>query len=457
MKKADIGLIGLATMGKNLARNIADKGFSVSVYNRTAKKTAEFIKEFGGKNLLGAKTLKELAENLERPRKIILLVKAGEAVDEVIKDLQPKLAKGDMILDLGNSHYCDTTQRAKNLSKKGIYFIGCGISGGEEGALHGPCLMPGGEFQAYKEVQEIFVSIAAQDSNNGKCVSYIGRNPTGHFVKMIHNGIEYGLMQVIAESYDLLKNLGHFTNRQIAEIFTAWTKYPFLNSFLIEITSKILARKDNIIDLIKDTAEQKGTGKWTTQAAHNLGIPIPTINAAVDARIISGSSIRKIKNRLPKHFIKTTTPKNLKQLIQNSLECSFICTYNQGLSLLRKAGEEYSWNLNLSEIARIWQGGCIIRSSQLKLWQKAFSRNSKKASQKIISTFNKKRQQNWRKLVSLAANSGIPVPAISSSLTYYDSIIAGRLPQNLISAQRDFFGAHGYQRTDKKGSFHIEW
>ncbi|MBI2634769.1 NADP-dependent phosphogluconate dehydrogenase [Candidatus Peregrinibacteria bacterium] len=454
-----VGLIGLATMGKNLARNIAGKGFSIIVYNRTAKRTEEFIKEFGEKKLSSAKNLKEFVKNLEQPRKIILLVKAGEAVDETIEKLMPLLSKGDIISDLGNSRYSDTFNRFWKLKKKGLHFIGCGISGGEEGALHGPSLMPGGDKNAYRKMRNIFRKIAADDGDGGKCVSYIGPVASGHFIKMVHNGIEYALMQAIAESYDILKKIGKSNNKDLSLTFANWNKSETLNSFLIGITANIFARKDNLIDFIKDIAGQKGTGRWTSMAALEYGIPIPTIHAAVDARALSGDSIRKRKKNLPKNFNKISIPKDIDKVIKNSLECSFVCILNQGLTLIRRAGKINSWNLDMSEIIRIWRGGCIIRAKQLEKWQRAYGKKpqAQKATKEIIKIFEGKSQQNWRSTIALASQYGIPVPTMGASLSYYDTIIAPRLPQNLIQAQRDLFGAHSYERTDKKGVFHTEW
>lgn len=464
MNKGNVGIIGLAVMGANLARNIAGHGFKTMVFNRTAEKTKKFLHDFGNKNLSGEVTLKKFVAALEKPRKIILMVKAGEAIDELIAQLKPLLSRGDIIIDGGNSHYRDTERRQSDLSKGGIHLIGMGISGGEEGALHGPSLMPGGEQKAYRQLSKILESIAAKDFSGGKCVTYIGPGASGHFVKMVHNGIEYGLMQIIAESYDLLKKMERLSNKKLAGIFARWNKEN--KSFLFEITAKILSRKDpitdkNLIDLIKDSAQQKGTGKWTSEAAFEFGVSAPSIHAAVDARIISGA----IKNRqagktFQKSINKIRAPKNFTEMIKDAVELSTICCYFQGFDLLQTASKKNKWNLNLGEIARIWRGGCIIRSKLLEDLQKAFSKNTKKAKiakQKLIKNFRGKAQQNWRSVIAMGIQNGIPLSTIGASLSYYDAISAKHLPQNLIQAQRDFFGAHGYERIDRPGSFHTDW
>lgn len=460
--KFEIGLIGLSTMGANLARNISNKKISTIVFNRTTEKTENFILEFGNQHLVGEKNIKNFVARIETPRKIIILVQAGDPVDEVIKNLLPHLDKNDIIIDCGNSHYNDTLRRQNELLKNLIHLIGCGISGGEEGALHGPSIMPGGEKKAYTQVEKILEKIAANDGASGKCVSYLGTGNSGHFVKMVHNGIEYGIMQLIAESYHLLKNIGGLNNAQLAKTYESWNKKGLLKSFLVKITSKIFSKKDNLIDKILDSAGQKGTGKWTTQAALNLGVAIPTINAAVDARIISsGKEFRKIESKRSKLFkIKISKEKNFKinfaKDVATALELSILNTYAQGFQLLSAASQNEKWNLNISEICRIWRGGCIIRSAALPLYQKAFTGN-KDAADSLRKRFNEKNQKSWRHILALAAGQAIPTPAMSASLHYFDAYRTKQLPQNLIQAQRDFFGAHGYERLDKKGSFHTEW
>lgn len=472
-EKFEIGLIGLSTMGANLARNIADKKISTIVFNRTIEKTEKFIKEFGGQYLVGEENIKNFVQKIARPRKIIILVQAGNPVDEVIKNLLPHLDKNDIIVDCGNSHYNDTLRRQNELSKKQIYLIGCGISGGEEGALHGPSIMPGGEKKAYAQIEKIMQKIAANDGAGNKCVTYLGPGSSGHFVKMVHNGIEYGIMQLIAESYHLLKNIGGLSNTQLAKTYESWNKKGLLKSFLVEITAKIFSKQATplplhskkshyIIDLILDSAGQKGTGKWTTEAALNLGVAIPTINAAVDARIISsGKEFRKIESKRSKLFkIKITKEKNFEtnfiKDVATALELSILKTYTQGFQLLIVASQNEKWNLNISEICRIWRGGCIIRSAALPLCQKAFKGDTN-ARHTLRKKFSEKNQKSWRHLIALAAEQAIPTPAMSASLSYFDAYRTEHLPQNLIQAQRDFFGAHGYARLDKKGSFHTEW
>lgn len=513
--KSAIGLIGLATMGENLARNIANHGFTISVFNRTTEKTEKFIKNFAKDYPLlhGTFTLKDFVASLEAPRKIILLVKAGSPVDEIIAEISPLLDKNDILVDCGNSHFKDTERRQLELAKKSIHLIGCGISGGEEGALRGPSLMPGGNKSAWEKIEKIFTAIAADvpvdnspsaksknSAPSSKCVAYIGPAGSGHFVKMVHNGIEYAIMQLIAETYDILKNIGEFSNPELAEIFKNYGKTENLKSFLMEITAIIFTRtienltkpanadhqlsknSSHLIDLIKDSAGQKGTGKWTTEAALNLGVAIPTINAAVDARIISGDNkgramCKILKRNISSKKLTSSTKKNLLTLVKDSLELATILAYEQGIGLLTKAGKEFSWNLDLSEITRIWQGGCIIRSNYLKTLtiglgkdkeplkntgsrqnSQSFHKSAaKEVMQKMVKLFAGPKQKNWRKLLALAIEHGIPVPAFYASLNFYDSYSAQKLPQNLIQAQRDFFGAHGYERTDKPGWHHTEW
>lgn len=465
MKKSDIGLIGLAVMGANLARNIS-RNNKITVFNRTTEKTTRFIKKFGNENLEGSKTLKEFTQKLTTPRKIILMVKSGEPVDIFINKLIPYLSKNDIIIDGGNSHYKDTARRQEELNKKGIKFVGMGISGGEEGALHGPSMMPGGEKAAYNKLKKILIPAAANDGLGGTCVSYVGKGGSGHFVKMVHNGIEYAVMQLIAETYDILKHIGKYSNAELAKTFHDFNK-P-LNSFLLEITAKIFKQKDplskkDLIDVIKDTAQQKGTGKWTSIAAFDYGVPTPTINAAVDARILSGDvDLRHRRFGSPEKLntIKTPNKAQLKNLAKNALGFGTIIAYSQGFELLMKASQEYNWNLDLSETSRIWRGGCIIRSNHLDLFQRIYSDKKPdaiKAVKKIVKKLNTKAQKDWRKIIEIGAAKGVPIPALSASLTYYDAIRKLRLPQNLIQAQRDLFGAHTYERIDKKGIFHTDW
>jgi len=460
MSALQLGIIGLGIMGANLARNAAKNGAKVPVYNRTTETMEEFIDEHGSDgNFIACKTLEEFVKSLESPRPILIMVKAGKPVDSVIESLIPLLDKGDIIIDGGNSHYPDTERRTDELSAKGLHFMGMGVSGGEEGALHGPSMMPGGDQKAWKTMEPLFMKMAADDGDEGKCVTFIGAGGAGHFVKMVHNGIEYAIMQLIAESYDILKSEGGKSNEELAEIFSSWNDGDDLNSFLMEITAKIFKKKEDgkdLIDLIKDAAGQKGTGKWTTEAAMDFGVAIPTINAAVDARIISGASGHRAKAQsLPESIEQPyDKPEKLTSRVRVALDLSVISAYQQGFELMKTVSEEKGWNLNLSEIARIWRGGCIIRSSYLNKLQHAYNQNDSKI---ILDQFEGERQLDWRRVVAIGTGRGIPLPAMTSALAYYDALRREKLPQNLIQAQRDFFGAHTYERIDKKGSFHTNW
>lgn len=467
-----LAVIGLGTMGANLARNAARNGAKVAVFNRTTEVMHEFMKEYGKEgNFVPCKTYEELLRSVDTPRAILLMVKAGPAVDAVIADLLPHLSEGDIIIDGGNSHFPDTERREKELQQKGIRFLGMGVSGGEEGALHGPSMMPGGDITAWEDCKDLFTKMAADDGLGGKCVSYIGTGGSGHFVKMVHNGIEYGIMQLIAESYDVLKHIGNYTNEELAETFALWNEGDDLQSFLIEITAKVFQRTDDLgkghlIDVIQDAAGQKGTGKWTTITALDLGVAIPTITAAVDARIISGSAdLRNAKGvdvLLYTPDLEEPMPprEKLRHMVRSALHLSTLTAYKQGFVLMDTASKEYGWDLDLSECARIWLGGCIIRSVVLKMFMDVLSTDeTKKAEGKaqLQEAFSGERQVYWRLLQELSASRGIPVPAMSASLSYYDALRRERLPQNLIQAQRDFFGAHTYKRIDKDGTFHTEW
>jgi len=477
-----LGVIGLGTMGASLARNAARNGAKVAVYNRTTEKTDAFMKQHGSEgDFVACKNIEELCSALEAPRSILIMVKAGDAVDAVISDLIPLLEKGDIIIDGGNSHYTDTERRTEELSSKGLRFIGMGVSGGEEGALNGPSMMPGGDEGAWKEVEPLLTAMAADVSGERgavsdaqcKCVTYIGPGGAGHFVKMVHNGIEYALMQLIAESYDLLKSEAGKSNAELTEIYSSWNEGEDLQGFLMEITAKIFTQKEDastagaaapsaqhdvpyLIDLIKDAAGQKGTGKWTTEAAMSFGVPIPTINAAVDARILSGASDHRSKSQNLSEDIEQPYPKpeKLTSRVRIALELSMICAYTQGFELLKVASAEKGWNLDFSGIARIWRGGCIIRSTFLKVLQQAYAASD---SNEMYARFDGERQLDWRRVVAIGTGRGIPLPAMSASLAYYDALRRERLPQNLIQAQRDFFGAHTYERVDKKGTFHTDW
>lgn len=468
MTLQSFGVIGLAVMGENIALNVERNGFPIAVYNRSREKTDAFMEQRAqGRNVKAAFTLEEFVGLLERPRKILVMVKAGGPVDKVIEQLTPLLDEGDIIIDGGNSLYEDTERRTRELEPKGFRFIGMGVSGGEEGALNGPSLMPGGTESSYEYLSPIFTKIAAQ-VDDGPCVAYCGPGGAGHYVKMVHNGIEYGDMQLIAEAYDLLKNAAGLDHNQLAEIFTEWNKTEELDSFLIEITSKIFPYIDEetglpLVDLIVDAAGQKGTGRWTAVDALNLGVPIPTIGAAVNARIMSSyrderiAASKEISGPSGKYEGDT---KKFVNMVRDALYCSKICSYAQGMALLYKASQEFNYNLDLGEMARIWKGGCIIRARFLNKIKKAFDQNPSLPNLLLAPEFKQTildRQDAWREVIITAAKLGIAVPAFSASLDYFDSYRRERLPQNLTQAQRDYFGAHTYLRTDKEGTFHTAW
>lgn len=470
MTKRTFGVIGLAVMGENLALNVESRGFPIAVYNRSPNKTEEFMATRAqGKDVKAAYSLKEFVQTLERPRKILVMVKAGAPVDAVIQQLKPLLDKGDMIIDGGNSLYEDTERRTIELESTGLGFMGMGVSGGEEGALNGPSLMPGGTKTAYDELEPILTKIAAQ-VDDGACVTYIGPRGAGHYVKMVHNGIEYGDMQLIAEAYDLLKNGLGLDNDKLGEVFSDWNTTDELNSFLIEITANIFPKKDpetgkHLIDLIVDAAGQKGTGSWTVINSLQMGVPIPTIYSAVYARSISSYKEERV---LASKQLTGITEKfdgdveSFISKIRDALYCSKMCSYAQGMALIAKASAEFDYNVNLPEIARIWKGGCIIKAGFLGKINKAFTDNPNLANLLLAPEFKQSmldRQQAWRDVIVLATKMGIPVPAFSASLNYFDSYRLDRLPQNLTQAQRDYFGAHTYERIDKpRGEFfHTEW
>ncbi|MEP0910268.1 NADP-dependent phosphogluconate dehydrogenase [Leptolyngbya sp. GB1-A1] len=462
------GLIGLAVMGENLALNVERNGFPVSVYNRTTSVTDKFMQTRAqGKNFYAAHTLEDFVQSLERPRRILIMVKAGSPVDAVMNQLKPLLEEGDMIIDGGNSLYTDTERRVQEMESTGLSFIGMGVSGGEEGALNGPSLMPGGTESAYREIEPIVTKIAAQ-VDDGPCVTYIGSGGSGHYVKMVHNGIEYGDMQLIAEAYDLLRNTLGLDHLQLHEVFAEWNTTDELNSFLIEITADIFKKLDPdtglpLVEVIMDAAGQKGTGRWTVSSALELGVSIPTITAAVNARIMS--SIKQERVAASK-VLDGPTGKydgNVKEFvnkIRDALYCSKICSYAQGMALLGKASQDFNYNLNLGETARIWKGGCIIRAGFLNKIKHAYDENPQLANLLLAPEFKQTildRQDAWREVLSTAAKLGVPVPAFSASLDYFDSYRRDRLPQNLTQAQRDYFGAHTFERTDKPGTFHADW
>ena len=486
--QSDIGLIGLAVMGQNLALNIADHGFQISVFNRTTEKTEKFVAENpntpGG--IVGTKTLEEFVQSLAKPRKMVILVQAGKATDAVIDGLVPLLEPGDIVIDGGNALWLDTIRREKALREKGLRFIGSGVSGGEEGARFGPSLMPGGEFEAWLELKPVWEAVAAKvDAKTGKplagaapgspvkggvpCTTYIGPNGAGHYVKMVHNGIEYGDMQMISEAYALLRGLLGLKPAEMSAIFSEW-KQGALDSFLIEITADILQQKDPatkkpFVDIVLDAAGQKGTGKWTSTNALDMGVPAPTIAEAVFARCLSAVKEERVAaSKILKGPAKKYrgAKKALVTAIHDALYCSKICSYAQGFQLMREAQKEYNWKLNFGQIAQIWRGGCIIRAAFLQKITEAYARKPDLANLLLDPYFNKtvkKAQANWRKVIALAAECGVPVPTFSSALAYYDGYRSARLPANLLQAQRDYFGAHTYERTDKpRGKFfHLDW
>ncbi|MEC5187483.1 6-phosphogluconate dehydrogenase [Geobacillus thermodenitrificans] len=467
MAKQQIGVIGLAVMGKNLALNIESRGYSVAVYNRSREKTDEFLEEAKGKNIVGTYSIEEFVNALEKPRKILLMVKAGAPTDATIEQLKPYLEKGDILIDGGNTYFKDTQRRNEELAKLGIHFIGTGVSGGEEGALKGPSIMPGGQKEAHELVRPIFEAIAAKVDGE-PCTTYIGPDGAGHYVKMVHNGIEYGDMQLIAEAYFLLKHVLGMDAAELHEVFADWNKGE-LNSYLIEITADIFTKIDDetgkpLVDVILDKAGQKGTGKWTSQNALDLGVPLPIITESVFARFISAMKDERVKaSKLLSgpavkpfegdrdHFI---------EAVRRALYMSKICSYAQGFAQMKAASDEYNWNLRYGDIAMIFRGGCIIRAQFLQKIKEAYDRDPALPNLLLDPYFKnivESYQDSLREIVATAAMRGIPVPAFASALAYYDSYRNEVLPANLIQAQRDYFGAHTYERVDKEGIFHTEW
>ncbi len=468
-KLADIGLIGLAVMGENLVLNMESKGFTVAVFNRTVEKVDKFVEGRGkGKNFIGAHTIEELVKSLKRPRKVMMLVKAGKAVDDFIEKLIPYLEAGDIIIDGGNSHFPDTIRRTKYVESKGLLYIGTGVSGGEEGALHGPSIMPGGSNAAWPQVKTIFQSISAKVEDGTPCCDWVGENGAGHFVKMVHNGIEYGDMQLICEAYQIMKELLGMTPDEMHEVFKEWNKGE-LDSYLIEITRDILEFKDEdgkpLVEKILDTAGQKGTGKWTAVAALDQGVPLTLIGEAVFARCLSAQKDERVRASKvltgpAKKF--TGDKKAFIDDIKQALFASKLVSYAQGYVLMRAAAAEYGWNLNNGGIALMWRGGCIIRSIFLGKIKEAFDKDPKLENLLLEPYFKGKivaSQDGWRRVVATAAMQGIPVPAFATALAYYDGYRSERLPANLLQAQRDYFGAHTYERVDKpRGEFfHTNW
>ncbi len=467
--KADIGLVGLAVMGENLVLNMESKGFTCAVFNRTVDKVDAFVNGRGkGKKFIGAHSIEEFVASLKTPRKIMLMVKAGKPVDDFIELLIPHLEKADIIIDGGNSHFPDTIRRTKYLESKGLLFIGTGVSGGEEGALKGPSVMPGGSPAAWPHVKPIFQSIAAKVSDGTPCCDWVGENGAGHFVKMVHNGIEYGDMQLICEAYQIMKDLLGMSPAEMHEIFMKWNEGE-LNSYLIEITRDILAFRDEdgkpLVDKILDTAGQKGTGKWTSVTSLDLGVPLTLISEAVYARCLSAMKEERVEAAKILSGPKSKFTGDRKQLLadlEQALYASKIVSYTQGYVLLRAAAAEYKWNLNYGGIALLWRGGCIIRSVFLGKIKEAFDRNPKLTNLLLDPFFKEtieRSQEGWRRVVAAAALNGIWIPACSTALNYFDGFRNARLPANLLQAQRDFFGAHQYERVDKpRGEFfHTNW
>ena len=469
MAKADIGLIGLAVMGENLVMNMESKGFTVAVFNRTTDKVRNFTNgRAKGKNIIGTYSLKELADSLKKPRIVMMMVKAGKPVDDFIDMVIPYLEKGDIIIDGGNSHFPDTIRRTKYVEEKGLLYVGTGVSGGEEGALKGPSIMPGGSPEAWAYVKPILQAISAKVEDGSPCCEWVGENGAGHFVKMVHNGIEYGDMQLICEAYHVMKELLGMSPDEMHEVFKEWNEGE-LNSYLIEITRDILAYKDEdgepIVDKILDTAGQKGTGKWTAISALDEGIPLTLIGEAVFSRCLSALKEERVE---ASKTIKgaavnfTGDKKAMIEDIRNALYASKIVSYAQGYTLMRAAAKTYGWNLNYGGIALMWRGGCIIRSTFLGKIKEAFDKNHELTNLLLDPFFKEKiekAQASWRRVVATAFTNGIPVPAFATALCYFDGYRSARLPANLLQAQRDYFGAHTYERVDKpRGEFfHTNW
>jgi len=469
MAKADIGLIGLAVMGENLVLNMESKGFTVAVFNRTVAKVDNFVNGRGkDKNFIGCHSIEELCASLERPRKVMMLVKAGDAVDNFIDQIIPHLEEGDIIIDGGNTHYPDTIRRAEYVESKGLLYVGSGVSGGEEGALLGPSMMPGGSPAAWEHIKPIFQAIAAKVEDGAPCCEWVGENGAGHFVKMVHNGIEYGDMQIICEAYQIMKELVGMTNAEMHDVFAEWNKGE-LDSYLIEITRDILAYKDEngneVVDLILDTAGQKGTGKWTAVSALDLGIPLTLIGESVFARCLSAQKDERVVASQTLKGVKPAFVGDKAQFINDIKDALYgakIVSYAQGYAVMKEAAKEYGWKLNNGGIALMWRGGCIIRSAFLGKIKEAFDKNPDLSNLLLDDFFKEtieKAQAGWRRVCSTAMINGIPVPALTTALCYFDGYRSERLPANLLQAQRDYFGAHTYERVDKpRGEFfHTNW
>lgn len=469
MSKPQIGVVGMAVMGKNLALNIESRGYSVAIYNRTGSKTEKVVADHPDKNLVPSYTIEDFVNSLETPRRIILMVKAGAPTDATIKSLLPHLDKGDVLIDGGNTFFQETMRRNEELDNSGINFIGMGVSGGEKGALEGPSLMPGGQKEAYDLVEPILKKIAAKAEDGEACVTYVGPNGAGHYVKMVHNGIEYGDMELIAESYNLMRNLLGLSNDEISDVFNEW-KDGELKSYLIDITADILTRKDDlgtgkpIVDVILDRAGNKGTGKWSSQSALELGVPQSLITESVYARYISAMKDERVAASQvlpnPEFDLGDVDKKELVEKIRRALYFSKIMSYAQGFEQLRVASENYNWNLNYGDMAKIWREGCIIRAQFLQKITDAYEKNPELKNLMLDDYFKKiveEYQNDVRNIAALAIKAGVACPGFSSAITYYDQYRSAHLPANIIQAQRDYFGAHTYERTDREGVYHYEW
>jgi 6-phosphogluconate dehydrogenase len=469
VKTAQFGVIGLGVMGANLALNVADHGHSVALWNLESEWVDHLVQKNPGQQLLGAKSLQEFCRALERPRRILMMITAGDPIDQTMQKLSPYLAPGDIVIDGGSSYFKDTIRRESNARQTMVSFFGMGVSGGQEGARQGPSLMPGGSRAAYEHLAPILQAIAAK-SDSGPCVTYVGPDGAGHFVKMVHNGIEYGDMQLIAEAYELLSRGLGLGAREMADVFWEWDRGP-LESYLLEITARILAAVDPetgnpLVDMILDSAAQKGTGKWTAQVALDLGVLVPTITAAIDARFLSSIKDERV---IASQLLRSSAPgvyngdkREFIRAVHDALYASKICSYAQGMSLIRAASREWGWDINLRELARIWKGGCIIRARFLDTIMGAFERQPDLPNLLLDYDCMNGIQQSeraWRWLIATAVQMGIPVPALSASLCYFDGYRSAQLPQNLTQAQRDYFGAHSYQRSDRPhaGLVHTDW
>jgi len=469
MSRSTFGMVGLGTMGRNLALNVESHGFPVAVWNLEPEWTATFLKDHGNARFTGAATLQELVADLERPRRIMMMIPAGAPVDETIGKLTPLVDAGDILIDGGNSHFQDTRRREAALRQKNIHFVGCGVSGGEEGARHGPSLMPGGSDEAWNRIRDVLEAIAAR-TEAGPCVTHVGPDGAGHFVKMVHNGIEYGDMQLIAEIFDVLRRGLGLSTAEAADVFDAWNRGP-LESFLVELTARVCRvpdpeTKQPLVDVVQDKAGQKGTGRWTVEIALEQGVSIPTIAAALDARVLSSlkeqrvAASRTLSGPDPRTGFRDVDRAAAIKDLQDALYAARVCAYAQGMALIAAGSSAFDWGVNLAEIGRIWKGGCIIRARLLDPVRRAFERQPALVNLLMDGTLGadvQRAEPGWRRTVAAAARSGIPVPALSASLGYFDSYRTARLPQNLTQAQRDAFGAHTYERVDRPGFVHSQW